>query len=42
LLKAFDQADGNHQQAADSLGIHPANLHRLIRNLNLKSRIKSQ
>jgi transcriptional regulator with GAF, ATPase, and Fis domain len=27
---------GNHNEAARLLGLHPNNLHRLIRNLDLK------
>ena len=41
ILDAIEQANGNYTQAAKSLGIHPNNLHRLIRTLNLKSRIKN-
>ena len=40
ILKAFDQANGNHFEMAKLLGLHPNNLHRLIRNLNLKSLLK--
>jgi len=40
ILKAFDQAKGNHFEAAKLLGLHPNNLHRMIRNLNLKTRLK--
>ena len=36
VLKAFREAGGNYAQAARLLGIHPNNLHRLIRNLDLK------
>jgi transcriptional regulator with GAF, ATPase, and Fis domain len=36
VLKAFQEAGGNYAQAARSLGMHPNNLHRLIRNLDLK------
>jgi transcriptional regulator with GAF, ATPase, and Fis domain len=41
ILTAISQAAGNYTQAARSLGIHPNNLHRLIRTLNLKSEIKT-
>jgi transcriptional regulator with GAF, ATPase, and Fis domain len=41
ILNAITQAAGNYTQAARSLGIHPNNLHRLIRTLNLKSEIKT-
>lgn len=37
VLKAFQEAQGNHNEAARILGINPKNLYRLIRNLNLKS-----
>jgi transcriptional regulator with GAF, ATPase, and Fis domain len=36
VLKAFEEAGGNYAQAARLLGIHPNNLHRLIRNLDLQ------
>jgi Nif-specific regulatory protein len=40
VLTALDEANGNHVEAARLLGIHPKYLHRLIRNLNLKSDVK--
>ncbi len=36
VLAALDQAGGSYTQAAQILGIHPNNLHRLIRSLDLK------
>jgi Nif-specific regulatory protein len=36
VLRAFEESDGSHGRAAKLLGIHPNNLHRLIRNLDLK------
>jgi len=36
VIKAMDDAKGNHVEAARLLGIHPKYLHRLIKNLNLK------
>jgi len=36
LLDAVQQAGGNYAEAAKLIGIHPNNLHRLLRNLNLK------
>jgi transcriptional regulator with GAF, ATPase, and Fis domain len=36
IVKTLEQAGGNHNEAARMLGLHPNNLHRLIRNLNLK------
>ncbi len=40
VIKAMDNAQGNHIEAARLLGIHPKYLHRLIKNLNLKSELK--
>jgi transcriptional regulator with PAS, ATPase and Fis domain len=37
VLKAFEQTGGSHVEAARLLGVHPQNLYRLIRTLNLKS-----
>ena len=42
VLKVIGQAKGNYISAAKLLGIHPNNLHRLIRELNLKSEVKKQ
>ena len=39
VIKAVRQANGNYSQAAKALGIHPNNLHRLIKTLNVKSAI---
>jgi DNA-binding NtrC family response regulator len=39
ILKALDQAGGNYTEAANALGMHPNNLHRLIRTLDLKTAI---
>jgi Nif-specific regulatory protein len=36
VIKALDQAGGNHTEAAKSLGLHPNNLHRLLRTLDLR------
>ncbi|PYS50450.1 MAG: sigma-54-dependent Fis family transcriptional regulator [Acidobacteria bacterium] len=36
IQKSLQQSQGNYTEAARLLGIHPNNLHRLIRNLNLK------
>jgi Nif-specific regulatory protein len=38
VTKALEQADGSHSEAARILGVHPNNLHRLLRTLNLKSK----
>jgi transcriptional regulator with GAF, ATPase, and Fis domain len=40
VLVALDEAKGSYVEAARLLGIHPKYLHRLIRNLNLKSDIQ--
>jgi Nif-specific regulatory protein len=40
IQKAFEQAGGSYTEAARLLGVHPNYLHRLIRNLNLKSLLK--
>jgi transcriptional regulator with GAF, ATPase, and Fis domain len=40
VLTAMDDAGGNHIEAARLLGIHPKYLHRLIKNLDLKSDLK--
>jgi transcriptional regulator with GAF, ATPase, and Fis domain len=42
VLAALDEAGGSPIDAARLLGIHPKYLHRLIRNLNLKSDVKRQ
>ena len=36
VTKALEQADGSHIEAARRLGLHPNNLHRLLKTLNLK------
>ena len=41
ILRAFEQAGGNHNEAAKILGIHPNNLHRLIKNLDLKQTLSA-
>ena len=37
ILDALEQAGGNYTEAARMLGVHPNNLHRLMRNMNLKA-----
>jgi Nif-specific regulatory protein len=37
VIKAIDEAHHNYTEAAKRLGLHPTNLHRLIRQLDLKS-----
>jgi Nif-specific regulatory protein len=39
IIDTIEQANGNHVEAARLLGVHPNNLHRLIRNMNLKPTI---
>jgi len=39
ILNALRQSKGNYTEAADILGLHPNNLHRLIRQLDLKATI---
>jgi len=41
ILRAVEQASGNYTEAAKLLGVHPNYLHRLIRNMSLKSVLKS-
>ena len=41
ILRACEQAGGSYVEAAKLLNVHPNYLHRLIRNLNLKSLLKS-
>jgi Nif-specific regulatory protein len=38
VLEALDRAQGNHNDAARLLGMHPNNLHRLMKSLDLKKR----
>jgi transcriptional regulator with GAF, ATPase, and Fis domain len=39
ILNALEQAKGNYTEAANALGVHPNNLHRIIRTLDLKTTI---
>jgi transcriptional regulator with GAF, ATPase, and Fis domain len=41
VVNAIEETNGNYTEAARKLGLHPNNLHRLIRNLNLKSKLKT-
>jgi DNA-binding NtrC family response regulator len=41
VLKAIEQAGGNYAEAARNLGIHPNNLHRIVKNLGLKENLRS-
>jgi transcriptional regulator with PAS, ATPase and Fis domain len=40
VLKALEGSKYNYAEAARALGLHPNNLHRLIRNLNIRFRAK--
>jgi Nif-specific regulatory protein len=40
ILKALDRMSGDYSETAKLLGLHVNNLHRLIRNLNLKQQVK--
>lgn len=42
VIRAIEEAEGNYTQAAKKLGLHPTNLHRLIRNLELKAAIRAR
>lgn len=37
ILDALERNGGNYTEAARMLGVHPNNLHRLARNLGLKT-----
>lgn len=39
ILNAMGQTGGNFTEAAKLLGVHPNNLHRLIRNMNIRTEI---
>ena len=41
IIAAVKQSGGNYTEAAKSLGLHPNYLHRLIRNLGIKSDLKN-
>jgi transcriptional regulator with GAF, ATPase, and Fis domain len=40
VIKAIEEAQGNYTEAAKQLGLHSTNLHRLIRNLDLRNLLK--
>jgi len=40
ILRAFEDVQGNHAAAAKLLDVHPNYLHRLVRNMDLRARIK--
>ncbi|HEX8637810.1 MAG TPA: sigma 54-interacting transcriptional regulator [Pyrinomonadaceae bacterium] len=39
ILSAIEKAEGNYTEAARSLGIHPNNLHRIIRDLGVRGEL---
>ena len=41
LLSAINNSNGNFTEAARLLGVHPNNLHRLVRELGIKNRVKN-
>jgi Nif-specific regulatory protein len=41
IINAIEQSGGNYTEAAKLLGVHPNYLHRLIRNMSLKSSLKT-
>jgi transcriptional regulator of acetoin/glycerol metabolism len=41
VIRAIEEVGGNYTEAAKRLGLHLTNLHRIIRNLNLKSKLKA-
>ena len=42
ILEAVKQAKGSYTEAAKQLGVHPNYLHRLIRNLDIKSELRKE
>jgi transcriptional regulator with GAF, ATPase, and Fis domain len=40
VLRAFEQANYEHEIAAKILGLHPNYLHKLIRTMDLKAALK--
>jgi DNA-binding NtrC family response regulator len=41
ILAALEEANGSYTEAAQILGVHVNYLHRLVRNLNLRSLVRS-
>jgi len=41
IMRAVEQAGGNYTEAAKLLGVHPNYLHRLIRNMNLRTSLRT-
>ena len=42
ILQAVEQSEGNLTEAARRLGVHPNYLHRLVRNLDLREKLKAK
>ena len=42
IRDAVAAANGSYTEAAKALGVHPNYLHRLIRNLDMKSELREQ
>ena len=42
MIAAFHQAGGSYTETAQLLGVHPNYLHRLIRNLRIKTTLDDQ
>jgi DNA-binding NtrC family response regulator len=42
IRKAFSEARGNYTETAKILDVHPNYLHRLIRNLDIKSELEKK
>src|SRR5215510_9973427 len=41
IMNALEKSKGNYTEAARALGIHPNNLHRIIRSLDLKAAVQN-
>jgi transcriptional regulator with GAF, ATPase, and Fis domain len=41
ILTALEEAKGNYTEAARNLGVHANYLHRLVRNLDLRTSVRS-
>jgi Nif-specific regulatory protein len=42
IVRAFEEAQGNHSAAAKLLDVHPNYLHRLLRNMDLRGHLRGQ
>ncbi len=42
VLSAINRSSGNYTEAARSLGVHPNNLHRLVRELGIKGEVRNE